>query len=564
MNYGGLKMVKLMGWSCLAAILFGAIPVFAQTDRVVVVPLGKTVSIAAPISWQGQWVSGVTYRQGDGVQFNGSSFICTGVHVSTGSNSPSFPTYWDLLAAQGAEGPQGPEGPQGIQGDQGIQGLTGPQGDQGPQGPQGIQGPVGPPGPVAGTDRQVIYNDSGSPAGATVYYEKTSGNLGIGTDSPARKLDVAGGVVLGSGGQNAIWLGGTTALTNADVRVMPQGYYYPFAVGMPSDNFLTINSTGTTYIKGKLGLGTDSPFAQLDIQGGNGSVTLARVNQTGPLAYSGLRLDRDSTETWFIGMNSQDNDLIFRNSASSDLVVIQDTGRVGIGTTSPRVDLDVRGIGRFDFDGAINSKEIMLSTPEGVPGFIAFSGEGYRRDIRFDSEGIRLRASPNDLIPSAANELLVKPDGTASVKVLEIRGGADLSERFDIHAAGQETRPLPGMVVSIDPANPGELMVSSTRYDRRVTGVISGANGIKTGMMMGQEGSKANGAYPVALTGRVYCLADTSNGPIEPGDLLTTSDKPGHAMKVTDHAKAQGAVLGKAMNRLEHGAGLVLVLVTLQ
>ena len=50
----------------------------------------------------------------------------------------------------------------------------------------------------------------------------------------------------------------------------------------------------------------------------------------------------------------------------------------------------------------------------------------------------------------------------------------------------------------------------------------------------------------------------------KPGDLLTTSDVPGHAMKVADHSKAQGAVLGKAMTGLKEGRGKVLVLVTLQ
>ena len=81
---------------------------------------------------------------------------------------------------------------------------------------------------------------------------------------------------------------------------------------------------------------------------------------------------------------------------------------------------------------------------------------------------------------------------------------------------------------------------------------------------MGQKDSKADGSHPVALTGRVYCWADASNGSIQPGDLLTTSDIPGHAMKVTDYARAQGAIIGKAMSSLEEGEGLVLVLVTLQ
>ena len=53
-------------------------------------------------------------------------------------------------------------------------------------------------------------------------------------------------------------------------------------------------------------------------------------------------------------------------------------------------------------------------------------------------------------------------------------------------------------------------------------------------------------------------------GPIAPGDLLTTSDTPGHAMKVTDYAKARGAVLGKAIAALKQGKELVLVVVSLQ
>ena len=83
-------------------------------------------------------------------------------------------------------------------------------------------------------------------------------------------------------------------------------------------------------------------------------------------------------------------------------------------------------------------------------------------------------------------------------------------------------------------------------------------------MLMGQAGTVADGSHPVALTGRVYCLADASNGPIEPGDLLTTSATPGHAMKVTDYSRAQGAVIGKSMESLQSGTGLVLVLVSLQ
>ncbi|MBI4578505.1 MAG: hypothetical protein HY718_02315, partial [Planctomycetes bacterium] len=154
-------------------------------------------------------------------------------------------------------------------------------------------------------------------------------------------------------------------------------------------------------------------------------------------------------------------------------------------------------------------------------------------------------------------------DGRINTQELQITGGSDVSEHFEI-ASVADCKPEPGMVVCIHPEKVGELMVSTKAYDRTVAGVISGAGGVKPGMLMGQQGTKADGHSPVALTGRVYVQCDASTGAIGPGDLLTTSDVPGHAMRVTDHAKAQGAILGKAMSPLAEGRGLVLVLVSLQ
>jgi hypothetical protein len=144
---------------------------------------------------------------------------------------------------------------------------------------------------------------------------------------------------------------------------------------------------------------------------------------------------------------------------------------------------------------------------------------------------------------------------------ITINGGADLAEPFDISSPDSET--AQGSVVVIDDQNPGHLKLSHEAYDTRVAGVISGANGVSPGIQMRQQGS-LEGGKNVALSGRVYVLADAANGAIKAGDLLTTSSTPGHAMKVTDHAKAQGAILGKAMTGLREGKGMVLVLVTLQ
>lgn len=144
---------------------------------------------------------------------------------------------------------------------------------------------------------------------------------------------------------------------------------------------------------------------------------------------------------------------------------------------------------------------------------------------------------------------------------ITIEGGADLAEPFKITSGDNEVPQ--GAVVVIDDKNPGHLKVSDQAYDTHVAGVVSGANGISPGIQMQQQGI-LEGGKNVALTGRVYVQADASNGAIRPGDLLTTSSMPGDAMKVTDHARASGAILGKAMTGLSEGRGMVLVLVTLQ
>lgn len=144
---------------------------------------------------------------------------------------------------------------------------------------------------------------------------------------------------------------------------------------------------------------------------------------------------------------------------------------------------------------------------------------------------------------------------------ITVTGGSDLAEPFRLSKAKQPI--VEGDVVVIDKSHPGQLTLSDKPYDKRVAGVVSGANGVHPGIQMHQEGL-LDGGQNVALSGRVYVEADTSNGPIEPGDMLTTSGTPGRAMKVTDSGKAEGAILGKAMSSLDDGQGMVLVLVTLQ
>lgn len=61
-----------------------------------------------------------------------------------------------------------------------------------------------------------------------------------------------------------------------------------------------------------------------------------------------------------------------------------------------------------------------------------------------------------------------------------------------------------------------------------------------------------------------HCKVDADIAAIAVGDLLTTSPTKGHAQKVLDPQKAQGAIIGKALKSLKKGKGKIPVMVMLQ
>ena len=75
---------------------------------------------------------------------------------------------------------------------------------------------------------------------------------------------------------------------------------------------------------------------------------------------------------------------------------------------------------------------------------------------------------------------------------------------------------------------------------------------------------------PVAIVGIVPTLVTTESGPIEVGDLLVTSSTPGHAMKAQPatidgmEIYPTGAILGKALESLDSGTGVIKILVMLR
>jgi hypothetical protein len=214
--------------------------------------------------------------------------------------------------------------------------------------------------------------------------------------------------------------------------------------------------------------------------------------------------------------------------------------------------------GRIYSDPAYSSSDIVLVSNDTIRIDLDNDGGGEDADFEiYDKDDTLIFDVDNSGTTSIRGNLVIQRSSTG-VTIIELGEGLDYAEGFDV---SDETEIAPGTVLVIDPGHPGELRMSDTAYDRKVAGIVAGAQGMGSAVRL----APGQFDYDVALAGRVYCNVDATEAGVEPGDLLTTSTTPGYAMKVTDYAHAQGAILGKAMEGLGKGEkGQILVLVTLQ
>ncbi len=138
--------------------------------------------------------------------------------------------------------------------------------------------------------------------------------------------------------------------------------------------------------------------------------------------------------------------------------------------------------------------------------------------------------------------------------------GADYADLVTVQGKAADYAPGDVLVIGADPARP--FTKTAAPYAKNVAGIYStkpGYIGSKRGI-----GPATDNEIPLALTGIVPCKVTCQNGPIRMGDLLATSSTPGYAMKATDSRRMAGAVVGKALQPLAKGRGVIEVLVTLR
>lgn len=318
-------------------------------------------------------------------------------------------------------------------------------------------------------------------------------------------------------------------------------------------------------VNGNVGIGTSTPSAKLEIAGA------AFLNSGTPT----LKFKRDGTGGFFnfafVDFLNSNDEVRFRflEGANSftmgrpnvwgiypDLSFDEDNGNVGIGTADPQSKLDVNGNVRVEGLQVRNGGILSLAKTSGLKTVevkSTESGTDGASMLLYNNAGVATIEMDADFGDG---------DGRVITGELQIKGGSDLAENFDI--AEDEAYAKPGMLVSIDIEKEGSLCITNQPADKKIVGVISGANGIKPGMLMGQQGTIAYGKYPIALAGRVYVLCNEEGGEINPGDFLTSSSQRGYAKKAGSLGDSQGAIIGKAMGKADSKTKYVLVLINLQ
>jgi hypothetical protein len=284
-----------------------------------------------------------------------------------------------------------------------------------------------------GTQNQIAkWTDNAGTLGDSGITETAGGNIGIGTPSPATKLDVAGttqtrtlGVNNGSYAGNIVW--GNNGFAD---------WYMSGAGASSSIRFRTWDGAGysdkvTFQNGGNVGIGTASPVTKLDVAGSTQTQNL--FLNSGSYAGS-LTWGNNSFAQWYMTGAGASSSIRFRTwdgAGYSDKVTFQNDGNVGIGTAAPVEKLTVQTAKGFygfthlatDANGA---NPIALSTYVGSSASGAIGGwlgTKTNHDLHFFTNGgqpsMTIIVSGNVGIGTSTptNKLHVENTGSGSVAV---------------------------------------------------------------------------------------------------------------------------------------------------
>lgn len=376
-------------------------------------------------------------------------------------------------------------------------------------------------------------------------------------------------------------LGDATIHLNADgrsVRVGQSGSPGTVRVIGNNEGVELDGASGALIASGRIEVRTDSGQLRAQLRD-NGNATIGGSGVRGRLE---LRNDTSGGTVVFNGelghgrMGGEGTDARLEMRRADDTVTIVlngETGNAGLGApgggeAGSLFVKDDTGADTFTLNGATGEARIGAS---GNSGFLAIRDDGGQETVTLNGAtgniGLGRFGTGGDLVVrDDGGRNTIHLDGNAGN--MELSGDvrftndvADCAEEFDLGDAAGENGPGTVMVIGAG----GKLHPSSSEYDTAVAGVVSGAGGLRPGVILGQNPDAAEGSRcHLAVLGRVFVKADAAFGSINVGDLLTSSPVEGHAMRVSDRTRATGAVIGKSLGTLSEGRAMVEILICLQ
>ncbi len=400
--------------------------------------------------------------------------------------------------------------------------------------------------------------------GNNVILNSGGGNVGIGTTTPTRRLEVlaADGEALRlyRNSSNAGWgVNLKFAFNNSSGAEVDYAGLHGVTETTTSGSeaghliFTTVNSGSLTEKMritsgGSLGVGTTTPGYRLDVQGG-------LINSSGGVCIAG-----DCKTAWSQVGGGGGGSSQWTTSGSS---IYYSSGNVGIGTTGPSQKFQV--IGSAGFFNSAAGISINGGLSSGIADIYSDYLSGSEPKLHLATFSKKATAS-GITIDTAGNVGIGITNPTAALDIQgDIKVTGNINAKYqDVAEWVESSQSLPaGTVVVLDATKSNQVIASAQAYDTRVAGVISAQPGITLG-------EKGDSKVLVATTGRVKVRVDASSGPIQVGDLLVTSDIAGVAKKseplmlggVPIHRP--GTLIGKALEPLANGTGEILVLLSLQ
>jgi len=390
-----------------------------------------------------------------------------------------------------------------------------------------------------------------------------SGNVGVGTAAPGQKLSVAGVVESTTGGfkfpDGSVVSSATQIIAAAGQSV----HVSQSAAGAGTLTLATLPSAirGDTTSTSGFTSGLLGTSASANGFGAAGENLADSGNAIGVFGVSGQ--STTGTGVWGEAEASTGDAVgVYGRSFST-----QGTGVFGQAVSSAG---DAVGVyGRSDSTTGVgvwgNGTPASGST-YGVYGTISSNSSAASAGV-FDSKSAtanillaRVGGDPSNGV-AGTNVFRVDGNGKGFFNGGTQTGGADFAESVDV--LGERNSYEPGDVMMIDSSGTRRLALSSEAYSTKVAGIYSTMPGVLATPRLMDDPSLLR-QVPLAVVGIVPCKVSAENGAIEPGDLLVASATKGYAMKGTDRSRMLGAVIGKAMQGLATGSGLIQVLVSLQ